>query len=55
MINMGKSAKKDTAQKTNKKLKKAGEKPASPVNKVDFLLHLNKLQGTLLYQLRKEI
>ncbi len=52
---MGKSAKKDAAQKTAKKLKKAGEKPVSPVNKVDFLLHLNKLAGTLLHQLRKEI
>jgi hypothetical protein len=55
MRNMEKNIKKGKAQETARRHKKAGEKPTSPINKVDFLLQLNRLQGTLLQQLRKEI
>lgn len=52
---MEKNSKKEMVQETARKNKKAGKKPVSPVDKVDFLLQLNKLQGTLLLQLRKEV
>lgn len=52
---MEKNFKKGRTQETARKQNKAGGKPASPVDKVDFLLRLNKLQGTLLQQLRKEV
>ena len=52
---MVKKFKKGRMMETTRRLKKAGEKPTRPVDKVDFLLHLNKLQGTLLLQLRKEV
>jgi hypothetical protein len=52
---MGRNLKKEKTRNTARKQKKAGKIPTSPVKKVDFLLHLNRLQGTLLQQLRKEI
>lgn len=52
---MGKNIKKGKKKQTARRHKKADKIPTSPVKKVDFLLHLNRLQGTLLQQLRKEI
>ena len=52
---MVKKFKEGRMMKTTRRPKKAHEKPTRPVDKVDFLLHLNKLQGTLLLQLRKEV
>ena len=38
-----------------RKHKNVTEKKLSPVDKVDFLLQLTRLQGTLLQQLKKEV
>jgi hypothetical protein len=52
---MERKFKKGRIMETTRRPKKVGEKPTRPVDKVNFLLHLNKLQGTLLLQLRKEV
>ncbi len=45
---MVKKFKEGKMMETTRRLKKAGEKPTRPVDKVDFLLHLSKLQRALL-------
>jgi len=52
---MAKKIKMKKAKKTFSKQQKLSPKSVLPADKVDFLIQLNKLAGSLLIQLKKEV